>query len=98
MTAPLPPLALAVRPVLDPTDLRVLEALCAVHDRDGRATVRTVAAECGLPPSVTHRHLSALEAMRLVEDRDVPGGLRPALSVVATGAGLYDAVQIGDDR
>lgn len=96
MTAPLPPLALAVRPVLDPTDLRVLTALCAVYDLSGRATVRDVASASGLPVERVHRHLVALEAMRLVEGLGVRGGLRPALSVVATGAGLFEAVQIGE--
>lgn len=48
-------------------ELRVLLALVHVVERDGRATVRTVADAAGLASKATaHRHLRGLRALGLV--------------------------------
>lgn len=64
--------------------LETFEALNRVHDRDGRSTVRTVAAELGLGHSATYRRLLSLRAIGLaawVSGAD--GTLRPTCRIVA---------------
>lgn len=65
---------------------RVLLALIAVHQRDGRATVRAVARQAGLKTSTTHNQLGYLRRRGLVAwDDGANGSLRPLLTPVATG-------------
>lgn len=64
--------------------LRILDALAAVHDRDGRATVRSVARCAGLGVATTHLRLVQLRALGLVRwEPGRIGTLRPAVRVVA---------------
>jgi len=69
-----------------PARTKVLLALIAVHNRDGRATVRSVAAEAGRNVSTTFFHLRHLKAAGLVESTAISAGtLRPLVEVVAHG-------------
>lgn len=56
--------------------VRTLLALIAVHRRDGRATVHTVAVERHRAVSVVHGHLCRLSDAGLVA-WEKPGALRP---------------------
>lgn len=63
-------------------DTRTLLALLAVYERDGRATVDTVAIEADRGLAVTHVHLHRLHDVGLV-DYGVRGALRPLVCVVS---------------
>lgn len=63
---------------------RVLVALVLVYERDGRATVRTVAAEAGRGVMVVHAHLKVLRRLGFV-CHEHPGSLRPCLVRVPFG-------------
>lgn len=62
-------------------------ALARVYERDGRATVRTVAAELGLSSSSsTHYALEALIDLGLAtQEPGTHGSLRPAVTAVRLG-------------
>lgn len=68
-----------------PPELRVLIALLKVYERDGRATVRSVAQAAGLRgPGSTLGHLRRLRLRGLVAWEDGrTGTLRPAVRRVA---------------
>jgi hypothetical protein len=57
-------------------DGRILSALSRVWIRDGRATIRSVATEAGLSPSVTHRRLRRQVDLGMIA-YDGPGSYRP---------------------
>lgn len=66
---------------------RTLLALLAVYERDGRATVRSVAAAAGRSVGVTHGHLCRLRDAELVEWEPFRyGTLRPLVGVVRSFA------------
>lgn len=57
---------------------RVFFALCRVYDRDGRCTVRAIAAETGRSLSTVQAHLYGLRRSGLVTwERGQRGTLRP---------------------
>ena len=63
-----------------PAPTRVLLALIRVHQRDGRATVRSVAGEAGICFSTAHAHLVRLQGMGLVAQTEgQTGTLRPTV-------------------
>lgn len=69
--------------IVSPARTRVLLALIAVYERDGRATVSSVAAEAGRSVVVTHSRLVELRRLGLVTWTDgTAGTLRPAVKVV----------------
>lgn len=69
--------------VIPPGALRVLLALLRVYDRDGRATVRTVAAEADRQISTTWAHLERLAIDGLVtSEPGTHGTLRPLVRPV----------------
>lgn len=69
---------------MTPARLRVLHALIAVWERDGRATVRSVADEAGRSLSVTWTHLLRLRLAGLADWwPDHEGTLRPTVRIVA---------------
>lgn len=75
--------ALTPRDAVPDAPTRTLVALIEVYRRDGRATVRSVAAERGHSTSTVHGHLSDLAARGLVaSDRFRQGTLRPLVEVV----------------
>lgn len=63
--------------------IRVLLTLEHVCERDGRATVRSVAAELGVAPTTAQTQLAGLERAGLVVRGQ--GKLRPTYAVVAAG-------------
>lgn len=66
--------------------LATLAALVRVYDRDGRATVRAVATECGRAVSTVHDHLRALRRAGLVGWEDEQQGtLRPTFTAHPVG-------------
>lgn len=66
-----------------PAPSRVLLALIRVYQRDGRATVRTVADEVGICLSTAHAHLTRLQGMGLVAQTEgQTGTLRPTVQPV----------------
>lgn len=66
---------------LDTMDTRVLLALVHVHERDGRATVTTVAEQAHLSRACVHTHLSFLKDAGLVTwVRNHSGTLRPIVA------------------
>ena len=69
-----------------PAAVPVLYALCALHQRQARATMRAVAAEAGLSLSCTYHHLHSLRRLGFVEwVAGQSGTLRPTVRVVAAG-------------
>lgn len=68
--------------VIPPEATEVMIALLAVHHRDGRATVSTVAWQSSKSRGVVHRHLDHLEQAGLVA-RGGAGQLRPLVSPVS---------------
>jgi hypothetical protein len=61
------------------TDPTVLAALRAVYERDGRATVRSVAAEARVPFRTVYESLERLQALELAAwESQHSGTLRPA--------------------
>lgn len=71
---------------ISPAQTRVLLALLRVYERDGRATVRSVAAEAGLASygRVQETHLSRLADAGLIAwEPGKAGTLRPLVGVVA---------------
>jgi predicted transcriptional regulator len=78
---PIPPGAVR----LTPATLAVMHALTVVHGRDGRATIRAVAAEVDRNVSTVHRRLGELRDAGLVhwEPASKGGGtLRPLVEFV----------------
>jgi SOS-response transcriptional repressor LexA len=73
------------RSELTRSQLRILLAVCTVHHRDGRATVRAVAEAVGLASmSTVHHHLVALrDAGWVTWDDGRDSTLRPLVHVVA---------------
>lgn len=67
---------------LDPDLTATLTALVTVHERDGRATVRTVATAAGTSAAVAHAHLRQLVDLGLAE-HPAAGALHPTVTVVA---------------
>lgn len=76
--------ALTPRDAVPPAETRTLLALLDVYRRDGRATVRSVAAAAGLSSiSTIHGNLAALADRGLVaSERARSGTLRPLVEVV----------------
>lgn len=74
--------------MISPARTRVMLALLAVYARDGRATVRSVAAEDGRATTTTYWHLFALADEGLVGGigTDKRGALRPLVTAVPMGA------------
>lgn len=69
---------------ITPARLRVLTALIAVWDRDGRATVKSVADEVGRGLSATWVQLVHLRRAGLAQWQDGHAGtLRPTVRIVA---------------
>lgn len=67
----------------DDRHTRVLIALVAAHQAQGRATVRAVARRVGLPTMTTHAALMRLRIAGLVDWQDrAAGTLRPIVEVV----------------
>lgn len=64
--------------MITPATTRVLMATCRVIMRDGRATIRTVAAEAGLASSTAQYHLRKLAEQGLVTK---PADMAGAISV-----------------
>lgn len=73
--------------MISPAATRVMRALLVVHARDGRATVRSVAAEAGRSLGPVHRHLRILSDEGLIAGfgDGCQGALRPLVSVVPLG-------------
>lgn len=66
-----------------PAQVATLMALVRVYERDGRATVRAVAAEAGRPLNATHSALVALRDRGFVTwESGKTGTLRPLLEEV----------------
>lgn len=78
------------RGAMPPSRAVVLIALVRVHARDGRATLRSVAAEADLSPSTTYAHLT-----RLVDDGLVGGFRDGSMGALRP---LVEAVPIGGTR
>lgn len=71
---------------LTDADVRILLALVAEHDDQGRATVRSVAARAGRSVRVTHDHLRRLRWAEMVTWEDgTAGTLRPLVHTVTFG-------------
>lgn len=69
---------------MNDSQTRTLLALLTVYHRDGRATVRSVAAEGPLGVPGTHHNLKALRDAGLVSwEEGRHGSLRPLVEVVA---------------
>lgn len=69
------------------TPTRVMVALIAAYEAEGRATVRAVAARTGRSINCTHRALMALRRVGLVTWADgTSGTLRPLVHPVAVGS------------
>lgn len=66
--------------VIAPETTEVMIALLAVYQRDGRATVSTVAWLASKPRSVVHKHLDQLQSAGLVARGH--GSLRPLVALV----------------
>lgn len=68
---------------LPPALVATMNALLIVHARDGRATVRSVAAARGVTVGPIYEQLSRLRDLGLVAWEDgVGGSLRPAVEVL----------------
>lgn len=67
-----------------PARTKVMLALLAEYDRDGRATVRQVGSRASLQsPATAHHHLTALKRDALVAMGDgIQGDLRPTVGIV----------------
>lgn len=72
--------------LVSPARTRVLLGLLHVHERDGRATVRSLADETGRSINPTHRHLRRLRDAGLVAwTPGSAGTLRPLVTPVPFG-------------
>lgn len=103
-----PPSSTPLRLDVSPAGTEVLLALVAVHARDGRATVRAVAAAAERGVSATHVHLMRLRGLGLVAwDPPRQGTLRPLVAAVpwrrpsprgaTTGSGARGYPVVGPD-
>lgn len=70
--------------IVSPATTRVLLAVVAVHQRDGRSTIRSVATQAGRCVATTYRHLLRLRDLGLVAwDETKVGTLRPTVREVS---------------